>query len=45
MKIPSLSTYGITENDFDKIVSAAENKNNPVNLSGEEMKEILFLVL
>lgn len=41
LEIPRLGGYGITEADLDKIVNATGNKNNPVELTKEQMKEIL----
>lgn len=41
MKIPSLSTYDIRRDDFQKIAAATDNKNNPVKLNAEEMIEVL----
>ncbi|MHA1274595.1 MAG: iron-containing alcohol dehydrogenase [Promethearchaeota archaeon] len=42
LKIDKLSAYGITEKDIDKIVEKAGLKNNPVELSKEDIKEILL---
>ncbi|TXT58600.1 MAG: Iron-containing alcohol dehydrogenase [Promethearchaeota archaeon] len=41
LEIKRLSAYGITENDFDKIIEKSGLKNNPVYLSDKEMKKIL----
>jgi alcohol dehydrogenase class IV len=41
LQIPRLSDYGISEKDFDRIVNATENKNNPVALDWDELKEAL----
>lgn len=41
LKIPRLSQFGITMDDIDKIVSATGQKNNPVVLKKEELKDIL----
>jgi alcohol dehydrogenase class IV len=41
MQIPSLRSFGITPNDFARIISATDNKNNPVKLSSEELAEAL----
>ena len=43
MDIARLKMMGINSNDFVKIVTAAENKNNPVTLTNEEMLEVLEL--
>ena len=44
-KIPSLSDYGLTEAEFDKIVTksskASSMKGNPITLSGPELRNIL----
>jgi alcohol dehydrogenase class IV len=41
MNIPLLSSYGVSSEHFDKIVSATDNKNNPVALEKDEMIEVL----
>lgn len=41
MNIPTLSDGGVTSKDFEKILNASENKNNPVPLNKEEMLEVL----
>jgi alcohol dehydrogenase class IV len=41
LKLPGLKEAGMTEESFDEICSATENKNNPVKLSKDEMVEIL----
>jgi alcohol dehydrogenase class IV len=41
MNIPRLGEGGVRSTDFEKIVNATDNKNNPVALNGEEMMEIL----
>ncbi len=41
LKIPRLGKYHITENDLDKIVEGTGNKNNPVKLTKDQMKQIL----
>lgn len=43
MNIPTLSSYGVTSADYERIVRAADNKNNPVALEAEEMVEALTL--
>jgi alcohol dehydrogenase class IV len=45
MRIPTLGQEGITSADFEKIVAAADNKNNPANLDKDEMTEVLTLSL
>jgi len=40
-KIPRLKTYYICEDDFDRIIKATGQKNNPVELSEVDLKEIL----
>jgi len=41
-KVPRLSQYGIKESDLDRIIAASGLKNNPVNLSEFDLKEILY---
>jgi alcohol dehydrogenase class IV len=41
MKIPKLSSFGIQETHFQKIVSITDNKNNPVALGKDEIFEVL----
>ena len=41
LKIPVLEKYGITENDFDKIINETSNKNNPVKLENQDLLNIL----
>jgi alcohol dehydrogenase class IV len=41
MKIPTLSQQGIATSDFNKIVKATDNKNNPVTLDQDEMIKVL----
>lgn len=41
MSIPTLSHGGVSSIDFDRIIKATDNKNNPVVLNSEEMLEIL----
>jgi alcohol dehydrogenase class IV len=41
MKIPRLAQAGVRPEDFQKIVRATENKNNPVALGHDEMLEVL----
>lgn len=45
MHIPGLAQGGVTSADFEKIVNTTDNKNNPVALSGEEMREILEMAM
>jgi alcohol dehydrogenase len=42
LKIPRLGTYGITEEDIDKIVEGAALKNNPVYLNKNDIKDIVL---
>ncbi|MBZ4647093.1 MAG: hypothetical protein PWR27_120 [Petroclostridium sp.] len=42
LKIPRLSEYGISKNDLDKIVEKSGNKNNPVKLGKEHIKQLLL---
>lgn len=41
LEIPRLGEYGITVADLDKIAKNAGNKNNPVRLDNEQIKNIL----
>lgn len=41
LNIPSLSEYGISEDDLDKIAQATGYKNNPVALSNEQIKKLV----
>lgn len=41
MDIPGLAKAGVTAQDFEKIVKASDNKNNPVPLDTDEMMEVL----
>jgi len=41
MAIPRLGGYGISASHFDKVISATDNKNNPVDLRADEMREVL----
>jgi alcohol dehydrogenase class IV len=41
LNLPGLKAAGMTEDSFEEICSATENKNNPVKLTKEEMIEIL----
>jgi alcohol dehydrogenase class IV len=46
LKIPSLSNYNLTENDFPELIEKAKNsssmKGNPVVLNEEQLEEILY---
>lgn len=41
LKLPRLSEFGIAEHHFDLIVQQTGLKNNPVDLTGDELKSIL----
>jgi len=45
LAIPRLSRYGIRASDLDRIARSAGNKNNPVALSAEEIKDLLLMRL
>jgi alcohol dehydrogenase class IV len=49
LMIPSLSDYGLREDDFpvliEKTAVASSTKGNPIQLTAEEMREILVLAL
>jgi alcohol dehydrogenase class IV len=40
--LPGLTQYGFKEEDIEPICSITENKNNPVKLSTDDMREILL---
>ncbi|MCD4720268.1 MAG: iron-containing alcohol dehydrogenase [Desulfobacula sp.] len=41
LKIPRLGQFGITRDDINKIISGTGQKNNPVRLIKEDLKDIL----
>ena len=41
LKIARLGDYGITHRDLDRIVEAANNRNNPIALTSSEIKTLL----
>jgi alcohol dehydrogenase class IV len=41
LKIPSLGTYGFSENDITGIANTTDHKNNPVVFTPEELKAML----
>jgi alcohol dehydrogenase class IV len=43
LKIPGLKDSGVTSSDFEKIIKASDNKNNPAILNTEEMEEVLAM--
>lgn len=42
LAIPKLSDYGISRDDLERILRDSGNKNNPVELSSEEMSKIIM---
>lgn len=42
MKIPRLGEFGIREEHFNKIIGLTKNKNNPIKLTKDELKEMLI---
>jgi alcohol dehydrogenase len=42
LEVPRLGAYGMTDSDVDRIAAAAGNKNNPIPLSVEEIREVLL---
>jgi alcohol dehydrogenase class IV len=42
LKIPRLGSFGITEESIGAIVDKTDNKNNPVKLDKEDLREILM---
>jgi alcohol dehydrogenase class IV len=43
LKIPTLKASGIAPTDFEKIIRASDNKNNPAILHKKEMEEVLAM--
>jgi alcohol dehydrogenase class IV len=41
MKIPKLGQFGISTADYEKILSATDNKNNPAKLNHDEISDVL----
>lgn len=41
LSIPRLSEFGITADDFDRIIADTGNKNNPVSFTPEDMERVL----
>ena len=42
LKVPKLSDFGVTEADVDKILDRAANRNNPVQLTRDEIRAMLM---
>jgi alcohol dehydrogenase len=42
LKIPRLAAYGITQSDLERIVEKTGNKNNPVDLGSDDIRNILL---
>jgi alcohol dehydrogenase class IV len=42
LRLPGFDKFGIRADDADRIIALTENKNNPVRLSPEQLKEILL---
>lgn len=45
LKIPLLGEYGVRDSDLDRIARGADNKNNPVHLTEEEIRDLLLMRL
>lgn len=43
LQIPTLKAGGVSSTDFEKIIKASDNKNNPAILTKEEMEEVLAM--
>lgn len=43
LNLPGLKSAGIAEESFDAIIRSSSSKNNPVDLSNEEMSEVLTM--
>ena len=41
LEIPRLGEYGITDEDLGKILDKTRNRNNPIELSREEIQMLL----
>ena len=41
LKLPRLGSFGLTMADIDRIVKAATNRNNPIDLNNEEIYSVL----
>ena len=42
LQLPRLSRFGVEENHIEKIIDSTDNKNNPVNLDNDDIREILM---
>lgn len=42
LKLPGFKKYGVKVSDIEKIVALTENKNNPVKLNPDDLKEIIL---
>ena len=42
LQLPKLGQYGIKKEDLDKILHITQNRSNPVNLTKDDMREILI---
>ena len=42
LQMPKLGQFGIQETDFERIVEATANKNNPYQLSKDDMMRVLW---
>lgn len=42
LSIPNLSEYGMTKNDIDRFLTENANKNNPIQLTEDEIRMILL---
>ncbi len=45
LKLPPLSEYGIKESDLNRIIDGAGNKQNPVKLDKQEIRDLLMMRL
>lgn len=41
LKLPRLGEYGITTADLDKIIAQTRNRNNPIDLTQAEIRDLL----
>jgi alcohol dehydrogenase class IV len=42
LQLPKLGNYGVGKNDVELICSITENKSNPINLTNQDLSEILI---
>jgi alcohol dehydrogenase len=45
LQLPALSIFGMKQSDIEKVTALSDNKNSPAELSKDEMRQILEMVL